>query len=696
MSFDPAKARVLQQLLQQGLSEDQALTQAGISERDLFFYTINDVAGDPNRGRVEPTALGPPARPNEVVVPPAAPPPRAETTISSTTTSQTTITGGGVTTTRVTPVQYTDTAQSRVLQSEADGLRNQRDARAAELRAQGLSGAEVLRDPEYRALGQQIQSTQNQASAARQRVPTPGQVEVTTTPGQTRTISETTQDGSLRTRTDTVAATDTVVETATLPPPAVTSFNQATPLTPVQLGPAPTVVPLDTRPRVGITGPVEGISPYGEQDDLLEPPQPTTQPGAQTTFDEFGNITYPVADDNLGFEQLPDDNLAFQQGVDPGPGYGVADDNLGFEQLPDDNLAFTQFPEPVLQTQFGNFSANFDPETQSFGVFDNQRGVFVRTGLTEQEAAVSAQQFSRGSADVAESGAAATDLARRESETKARLAQAQQQATIQQRFNQTTSGDWRVRLRLAPQADYLYRDPSNALLRPLAASDGVIFPYVPQIQTNYVANYDSYNLTHSNYRGYFYKSSNVGDIQITAKFTAQDTREAEYLLAVIHFFRSVTKMFYGKDALRGAPPPFVELSGYGQFQFNNHPCLVQQFNYNLPDGVDYIRINPNNQGINLTPRRNLSGSSPPTTISGIADRLKNAGLWPGAEPQTSTARSDIGLVNQTVSGTGQTTYVPTLLEIQLVLLPLQTRSQVSQLFSVKEFANGNLLRGGFW
>jgi len=30
------------------------------------------------------------------------------------------------------------------------------------------------------------------------------------------------------------------------------------------------------------------------------------------------------------------------------------------------------------------------------------------------------------------------------------------------------------------------------------------------------------------------------------------------------------------------------------------------------------------------------------------------------------------------------------------LLPIQTRSQQSQQFSVKAFANGNLLKGGFW
>ena len=58
--------------------------------------------------------------------------------------------------------------------------------------------------------------------------------------------------------------------------------------------------------------------------------------------------------------------------------------------------------------------------------------------------------------------------------------------------------------------------------------------------------------------------------------------------------------------------------------------------------------------------------------------------------------TDLGFVAGAVSGTDQTTYVPTKIEIQITLLPIQTRSQISQQFSLKDFANGNLLRGGFW
>jgi hypothetical protein len=273
-----------------------------------------------------------------------------------------------------------------------------------------------------------------------------------------------------------------------------------------------------------------------------------------------------------------------------------------------------------------------------------------------------------------------------------RESQLRDQFTLQQRFNTSSQGDWRVRLRLAPGAKYLYRAQDPGILQPLVPTDGIIFPYTPTISTQYSAKYDSYNLTHSNYRGYFYQSSQVGDITVTGTFTAQDTTEAEYLLAVIHFFRSVTKMFYGKDPQRGSPPPLVELSGFGEYQFNNHPCLVASFNYTLPNNVDYIQVKPNNQGLNMSARTNKVSSSPASTIESVLRRLTTSRLPKGAQGTP----ADLGVVRNAVNGLGQTTYVPTKIEISVVLHPLQTRQQVSQGFSLENFAKGNLLKGGFW
>jgi len=285
-------------------------------------------------------------------------------------------------------------------------------------------------------------------------------------------------------------------------------------------------------------------------------------------------------------------------------------------------------------------------------------------------------------------------------ETAAAKNNALNQATLQARYKQPASSDWRVRLQLAPGANYLYKagkDGAEAgILKPLYDTDGVIFPYTPSIETSYNANYEMYDLTHSNFRGYFYKNSRVNDINIRATFTAQDTQEAAYLLAVIHFFRSVTKMFYGaKDAYRGAPPPLTYLSGLGAYQFNQHPCVVSQFNYSLPPDVDYIRANaPNNYGTNLLTQRARTGAIAANAGSASLTRLLGT---PTKPPVGATATPPTpGMINQNVNNTSQATYVPTKIELSITLLPINTRSQVSTQFNMKEFASGALIKGGFW
>lgn len=273
--------------------------------------------------------------------------------------------------------------------------------------------------------------------------------------------------------------------------------------------------------------------------------------------------------------------------------------------------------------------------------------------------------------------------------TQVNLDQARNQATLQQQRKQVNNGDWRVRLSLAQNSQFLYSLPESqrGILNPLFYTNGVIFPYTPSIETTYKANYNTYDLTHSNYRGYFYQGSHVDAIGLRATFTAQDTQEANYLLAVIHFFRSVTKMFYGQDAIRGTPPPLCYLSGLGEYQFNGHPCLVSEFRYSLPDNVDYIRTGSVNiNGTDLLTQRDRQAASTSPIIT-IINRLINAGLTKGAEDST-PAPPTLGL--------NSPTYVPTKMEISLTLLPTQSRSQVSKEFSLKGFANGNLLKGGFW
>jgi plasmid maintenance system antidote protein VapI len=278
-------------------------------------------------------------------------------------------------------------------------------------------------------------------------------------------------------------------------------------------------------------------------------------------------------------------------------------------------------------------------------------------------------------------------------EQAAAKAAAINQATLNSVYKKEGSSDWRLRLQLAPGSNYLYNANPPGILGPLAPTNGVIFPYTPQINTSYKANYEQYDLVHSNYRGVYYKNSRVDDLSIRGVFTAQDTREADYLLAVIHFFRSVTKMFYGKDEQRGSPPPLVYLSGLGMNQFFGHPCVVSSFQYNLPDQVDYIRATSvNNYGTDLLSRRTPGKAAGAAGLGPTGNRILNAGLerfFPGAKPAPDP-------VVASVNNTQLANYVPTKMEIDITLIPVQTRSQVSKQFSLKGFANGDLIKGGFW
>jgi hypothetical protein len=291
---------------------------------------------------------------------------------------------------------------------------------------------------------------------------------------------------------------------------------------------------------------------------------------------------------------------------------------------------------------------------------------------------------------------------------------ARAQATLQDTTNFEQMQDWRVRLCLSPGADYLYKAPEGqrGILEPLAGSNGVVFPYTPNITVNYMANYDQINPTHSNYKIIQYTNSAVDSVTISCDFTAQDTREANYLLAVIHFFRSVTKMFYGQDQnpKPGTPPPLVYLFGLGQFQFNAHPLVVTNFTYSLPSDVDYIRAGAvtANPGVNREPSKPAATSS---SSSGTLGRLGSivsqigsnflSSVLPGAEPGAAQFTPS-GYSAQIPAGTIEPTYVPTKINLQINCTPVVSRNDISNRFSLKDYASGNLLLGtknkggGFW
>lgn len=671
--YDPKKAALYNKLRQQGLSDEAAFAQSGITDAEADNYVVNDTkynsdgSLNTNRGQIGPTIFGtgtiteaPTAAEQKesaqfykglesnnferVDYPVKAnSQPSNKTPITYTTTSTETVSGGGSTT--IIAGARTPTAESQTYAAEAAAKQaeiNQFTKDNPSNFVRKRQGLPLLTPEEEAANNAQATALRNQKAALVNKqvdAETPGTPTTITTPNTTTTT---------QTVTSGTTAVNTPVQAPAGDDPAI---NQQTEL---QLG-----TTVSDPARATATSP---LSPDG--DEALAAAQ-TAQEVADLQI--AAESATPVPPEDNGFPPPPEFN----------------NQPLEFEAVP------------------------LDPDTEALL---EQQAAINRAQLQQQEAiayapapvplsALNESEF--GATNVVQNQA---DVDANNSVARGATNRAQQQSTLQTRVNQPAAADWRVRLRLAPNADYLYKVSNSnggpGILAPLAATDGVVFPYTPSIETSYQAKYDNYDLTHSNYRGYFYKSSMVENISIKGTFTAQDTYEAAYLLAVIHFFKSVTKMFYGQDAQAGTPPPLVYLSGFGKYQFNENPCVVTNFGYSLPNDVDYIRADGfNNIGLNLENRRPRTsgpaiGGSLGTVVA-IIDRLTNAGFKNGSL----TDRPTPGQVTQNV--TNQTsinsTYVPTKMEISITLLPMQTRNQVSKQFSLKSFANGSLLAGGgFW
>ena len=694
--YDPKKAALFNQLRQQ-MSASDAAAQAGIPRDEIggtYVITGTYLPDPPGGKNPNPGAMGAPVEGSQKVAGrdfdrvsaadqaendrfdrglqsesnfeqvdyqvEAKNPPSKVTPINYTTTSTETVSGGGSTNTVSGPRVPTATSQAigtafNAKQAEIDQFQkdNPSDFTRKIQKLPPLSEAEKdQRDAKLLELTKERGALKNQQIDAER-----------ATPGTATTVPNTTT-------TTTTTTTGTAAVNTDVPSPggADAAINQQTE---VQLGTA-----------VGASN-VRSVPANVETNESVSTTPPTEV--AESVFDPDG------IDARLEAEQA---QLREAEGAAifaPNPVLGSGDEAIDaaneaeLAQLREAEGRAIFSPAPVPPSQAGPIGVAYDDDGNlmpGYTLTENGDPVFVGGDFVEPATAASAEA----------------------SRARGLTNNAQGQSTLQTRVTQTAAADWRVRLRLAPNATYLYKAANPGILKPLANTDGVIFPYTPAIDTSYTAKYDSYDLTHSNYRGYFYKNSTVENITVKGTFTAQDTREAEYLLAVIHFFRSVTKMFYGQDPQAGAPPPLVYLSGFGQFQFNEHPCVVSSFAYNLPNDVDYIRATGfNNIGLNLENRRTQSsgpsiGGSLGTVVA-IIDRLKNAKLPKGGIGDVNDA-GQIAQMNQVNATTAQnsvnSTYVPTKMEISITLLPMQTRNQVSKQFSLEGFAQGRLLSGGFW
>lgn len=253
-----------------------------------------------------------------------------------------------------------------------------------------------------------------------------------------------------------------------------------------------------------------------------------------------------------------------------------------------------------------------------------------------------------------------------------------------------SSNDWRVRLSLPNWVSF----KSSAVLKPLKDAGGLVFPFTPEISIGNTAKYQAVAPIHSNYPFQAYQNSDPGTIKITGAFNVEDSTQALYWIAVVHYLRSVTKMFSGYDPKAGNPPPLVFLNGYGAYVFKNIPVVIQSMSMSLPKEVDYISCDVVGSAAGEV-------ADVADSIGGLSDAL--GGAIPGLSGITSTVSSIAGGIGQVAStlgafGVGGTTsggtaHVPTASTITVTCIPAYSRKS-ARTFSLDRFVQGGYMNSG--
>ncbi len=127
-----------------------------------------------------------------------------------------------------------------------------------------------------------------------------------------------------------------------------------------------------------------------------------------------------------------------------------------------------------------------------------------------------------------------------------------------------------------------------------ATTDGLLFPYTPSIGFSQSVDYKEISMIQTNGDYSAYSRTPSVSLRVSGKFTVQNQREGRYLLAVIHFLRTVSKSYFGEidagNKLAGLPPPVLIFSGYGNYMFNELPVIVKSHDYSLDDNMDTVEI----------------------------------------------------------------------------------------------------------
>tara|TARA_X000000950_G_scaffold265347_1_gene339514 strand:+ start:65 stop:994 length:930 start_codon:yes stop_codon:yes gene_type:complete len=155
--------------------------------------------------------------------------------------------------------------------------------------------------------------------------------------------------------------------------------------------------------------------------------------------------------------------------------------------------------------------------------------------------------------------------------------------------------DWRARLRpKGGGAKRFYGDDDNSIMAPIRESGGLVWQYTPQIYVSGSAEYDQMQMQGMNYPINTYQMSTPPRFTLTSTFSVNNIDEGRYYLAMLQFFRVVTKSFYGDqsvaDGTFGTPPPVMLFEYLGDHGFKKVPVIVLSYSLEFPPDVDYVPV----------------------------------------------------------------------------------------------------------
>ena len=158
----------------------------------------------------------------------------------------------------------------------------------------------------------------------------------------------------------------------------------------------------------------------------------------------------------------------------------------------------------------------------------------------------------------------------------------------------------------------------------------------------------------------------------------------------MHFLRWSTKSDFGayvngnRRTDAGTPPPVLVFSGYGTEQFNNIPVIVRNFSYTLPEDVDYVTVQTQEQQVI---KRDLDATfldANGVDIKGELGDQFNAGADITADESSITKAFP-----------NESSTIPTTMLFAIDLAPQYPPSQLRDEWNLKQYASGELLRKGY-